>query len=144
MKQLWKVGSLFAVAAMVSTAAFAHHSVQNVFDVNKTIAKQGILKDIDWQNPHAWFHFAEIDKDGKPVLDKDGKQVIWSLETTGPNGLRQLGLADRRLFPVGEKFSFSGYPARNGETKAFTLQVKFPDGRTMTLGFIDGAAVPSL
>src|SRR5262245_45059710 len=109
MKQLWKVGSVFAVAAMVSTAAFAHHSVQNVFDVNKTIAKQGILMDIDWQNPHAWFHFAEIDKDGKPVLDKDGKQVIWSLETTGPNGLRQLGLADRRLFPVGEKFSFSGY-----------------------------------
>ncbi len=136
--------ALAAAGALVATGAFAHHSVQNVFDVNKTIAKQGILKDIDWQNPHAWFHFSEIDKDGKPVLDKDGKQVIWSLETTGPNGLRQLGLADRRVFPLGEKFSFSGYPARNGETKAFTLQIKFPDGRTMTLGFIDGAAVPAL
>jgi hypothetical protein len=144
MKKSLVIAPLFAAGAMLSTAALAHHSVQNVFDVNKTIAKQGILKDIDWQNPHAWFHFAEIDKDGKPVMDKDGKQVIWSLETTGPNGLRQLGLADRRLFPIGEKFSFSGYPARNGETKAFTLQVKFPDGRTMTLGFIDGASVPAL
>ena len=144
MRKSLVVAGLVGAGALISSAVFAHHSVQNVFDVNKTIAKQGVLKDIDWQNPHAWFHFAEIDKDGKPVLDKDGKQVVWSLETTGPNGLRQLGLADRRMFPLGEKYSFSGYPARNGETKAFTLQVKFPDGRTMTLGFIDGAAVPAL
>lgn len=127
--------ALVAAGALAGSGVLAHHSVQNIFDVNKTVVKQGILKDIDWQNPHAWFHFAEIDKDGKPVLDKDGRQVIWSIETTGPNGLRQLGLADRRLFQIGEKFTFSGYPARNGETKAFTLQIKFPDGRTMTLGF---------
>ena len=127
--------ALVAAGALAGSGVLAHHSVQNIFDVNKTIVKQGILKDIDWQNPHAWFHFAEIDKDGKPVLEKDGRQVIWSIETTGPNGLRQLGLADRRLFQIGEKFTFSGYPARNGETKAFTLQIKFPDGRTMTLGF---------
>ena len=128
---------------LVSTAD-AHHAVNAQFDVTKSVVITGVLTKVDWQNPHAWFHFAEIDKDGKPVFDKDGKQVIWSLETTGPNGLRQLGLADRRMFPIGETFSFSGYPARNGETKAFTLQVKFPDGRTMTLGFIDGASVPAL
>src|SRR5215212_1011599 len=103
MRKLLVVAGVVAAGAVASSGVFAHHSVQNVFDVNKTVAKQGILKDIDWQNPHAWFHFAEIDKDGKPVFDKDGKQVIWSLETTGPNGLRQLGLADRRVFPLGEK-----------------------------------------
>ena len=141
MKKSLLLASLVAAAFVAGPSApsFAHHSVQNQFNVNTTVAKSGILRRIDWQNPHAWFHFAEVDANGKVILDKDGKEVIWALETTGPNGLRQLGLADRRVFPLGEKYSFSGYPDRSGDTKAFMLQVKFPDGRTMTLGFTDGA-----
>ena len=50
MKKSLMLAALVAAGAF-ATGAVAHHSVQNVFDVNKTIAKQGILKDIDWQNP---------------------------------------------------------------------------------------------
>lgn len=142
MKKSLLLASTVATAMILGSTAtgIAHHSVQNQFDVNKSIAKTGILKKIDWINPHAWFHFTEVDAQGKPVLDKDGREITWSVETTGPNGLRQLGIADRRLFPLGEKYNFSGYPDRSGDTKAFMLQVKFPDGRTMTLGFTDNGA----
>jgi hypothetical protein len=61
--------------------------------------------------------------------------VIWSIETTGPNGLRQLGLADRRLFQIGEKFTFSGYPARNGETTPSRSRSSSRTAGRMTLGF---------
>jgi hypothetical protein len=127
-----------------SPAAFAHHAVQNNFDVNQQIVKTGILTKIDWQNPHAWFHFTEIGSDGKPVLDKNGKPVEWMLETTGPNGLRQLGLADRRAFPLDQTYKFSGYPDRSGANKAFMLQVKFPDGRTMSIGKFGDDNTPAL
>src|SRR5262245_44183262 len=60
------------VAASVASAlvfgqtgvASAHHAVQNNFDVNQTIVRSGILTKIDWQNPHAWFHFTEVDASG--------------------------------------------------------------------------------
>ena len=131
-------------SALIAGPAFAHHAVQNNFDVNQTIVKQGVLTKIDWQNPHAWFHFTEVDASGKPVLGKDGKPIEWMLETTGPNGLRQLGLADRRAFPLDQVYKFSGYPERSGALKAFMLQVKFPDGRTMSIGKFGDDNTPAL
>jgi len=140
MKKLIVAGLLAAgVSLAPAVPGTAHHSVQNEFDINQIIVKTGVLKKIDWINPHAWFHFDEVDAEGKPVLDENGRQITWSLETTGPNGLRRLGLADRRVFTVGAPFAFSGYPHRTGATKMFTLQIKFPDDRLVTMGFPEGA-----
>jgi hypothetical protein len=127
------------VLAMPSTMGVAHHSVQNEFDVNQIFTRIGVLRKIDWINPHAWFHFTEVDEQGNEVMGPDGKPIVWSLETTGPNGLRRLGLADRRVFTVGGVFAFSGYPHRTGATKMFTLQIKFPDDRIVTMGFPEDA-----
>ena len=141
MKKSVLLVSLVATCMILGPSAtgFAHHSVQNNYDVTKTVKKSGLLKKIDWTNPHAWFHFTEVDENGKPVVGPDGKEITWSLETTGPGGLRRLGIADRRLFEIGKQYSFSGYPDRTGDTKMFTLQIKFPDGRTVTIGFPEGA-----
>jgi hypothetical protein len=138
------------LALSVGSTAVAHHSVQNEFNIDVVLVKTGVLKKIDWINPHAWFHFEEVDANGQPVLGEDGKPITWSMETTGPNGLRRIGLADRRVFVPGEPFAFSGYPHRGGETKMFTLQIKFPDDRIVTMGFPEDApdltqvAIPKL
>src|SRR5215213_5613504 len=103
------LAALAATGLVASTVTgLAHHSVQNQFDVSVLIEKKGVLDKVDWINPHAWFHFKEVDKDGKPVLGPDGTQVRWSIETTGPAGLVRAGIADRRLFKEGETFTFSG------------------------------------
>lgn len=126
---------LFGIAAAAGLSfgagqAPAHHAVAAQFDVSEGIELEGRLVRVDWINPHAWFHFqVENPETGEPE--------IWSLETTGPNGLRRLGLSDRRLFPIGETFTFEGYPDWTGATKAFATAFTFPDGRRVTIGFVD-------
>lgn len=130
--------ALAGVIGLPGATSWAHHGVQNQFDVSYQLEKQGELVRIDWINPHAWFHFAEVDENGDPVLGPDGRQVLWSIETTGPSGLRRNGIADRRLFTEGDIYTFTGNPSRTydpetgeGETTMFTSSITFPDGRTL-------------
>src|SRR5947209_20112780 len=67
------LGALIACALACGAPAQAHHAVQAQFDVTKNVILVGILKRVDWQNPHAWFHFE--------VKNVDGTVTVWSLET---------------------------------------------------------------
>ena len=141
--------ALAGVITLPSTAGFAHHAVQNQFITSDEglLQKRGTLVKVDWINPHAWFHFAEVDADGNPVIGPDGRQVVWSTETTGPNGLRRAGIADRRLFQVGELYTFSGYVSRTyvqetgeGDTTMFTNEIILPDGRAIGIATFQDAS----
>jgi hypothetical protein len=120
--------------ALGPTQSSAHHAVAAQFDTSKGVTMEGKLVRVDWINPHAWFHF-------ETVNPETGEAEIWSLETTGPNGLRRLGLSDRRLFELGETYTFEGYPDWTGETKAFATAFTFPDGRRVTIGFVDDQGI---
>jgi hypothetical protein len=115
-------------AGFVSTAD-AHHAVNAQFDVTKSVVITGTLTKVDWQNPHAWFWF--------DVKQADGSTQKWGTETVGPNGLRRIGLSDRRLFVVGDTYQVELNPDRSGKYLGFTNAFKFPDGRYIKVGFID-------
>jgi hypothetical protein len=55
----------------------------------------------------------------------------------GPNGLRRIGLSDRRLFTIGDVYEVEINPDRSGKPYGFTNAFKFPDGRYVKVGFID-------
>ena len=65
----------------------------------------------------------------------DGTTEVWSTETVGPNGLRRLGLSDRRLFQVGETYKVDICPDRSGANLGFTNAFWFPDGKFVKVGF---------
>src|SRR5947209_8624907 len=117
--------AFLCVAAAVPTQA--HHAVQAQFDVTKNIILVGTLKKVDWQNPHAWFHF--------DVKNQDGSMTVWSVETIGPNGLRRLGISDRRLFKIGDSYKIDINPDRSGKNLGFVNSFSFPDGKFIKVGF---------
>ena len=117
------------LAAGLVTAADAHHAVNAQFDVTKSVVIKGTLVKVDWQNPHAWFWF--------DVTQPDGTVQRWGTETVGPNGLRRIGLSDRRLFNYGDVYEVELNPDRSGKFLGFTNAFKFPDGRYVKVGFID-------
>jgi len=126
-----------AIAALVGvglalgyvSTADAHHAVNAQFDVTKSVVITGTLVKVDWQNPHAWFWF--------DVKKPDGTTERWGTETVGPNGLRRIGLSDRRLFNYGDVYQVELNPDRSGKFLGFTNAFKFPDGRYIKVGFID-------
>src|SRR3954470_17612173 len=120
------LASAIALGPMVAPAS-AHHAVQAQFDVTKNIIITGVLTQVDWQNPHAWFWF--------DVKKADGTIEHWGTETVGPNGLRRLGLSDRRLFKIGDTYKVDLNPDRSGKPLGFTNAFWFPDGKFVKVGF---------
>jgi hypothetical protein len=131
MRKSTVVAALAGIGLAVGLAgtADAHHAVGAQFDVTKSAVIKGTLVKIDWQNPHAWFWF--------DVPQADGTNVRWGTETVGPNGLRRIGLSDRRLFTIGDVYEVEINPDRSGKPYGFTNAFKFPDGRYVKVGFID-------
>ena len=120
------LASAIALGPLLAPAS-AHHAVQAQFDVTKNIIITGTLTQVDWQNPHAWFWF--------DVKQADGTMVRWGTETVGPNGLRRLGLSDRRLFKIGDVYKVDVNPDRSGKPLGFTNAFWFPDGKYIKVGF---------
>src|SRR5215831_6887373 len=98
--------------------ARAHHAVQAQFDVNKVIEKKGVLTKIDWINPHTYMHF--------DVSEADGVKK-YAIESLGILGLRRVGIDSKSAFKVGETFTFSINPSRDGSPTGLLLTLVFPD-----------------
>lgn len=112
--------------------AVAHHSVYGVFDVQKLDKVQGEFRDAELVNPHAWFHFYEVDASGARVM-KNGAPVVWSFETPGPSILRRLGITEK-LFQVGSKYTIYTSPRMDGDSKGLMDITVFPDGKVLVIG----------
>jgi len=123
MRRATAIAALAGIGLAVGyvSAADAHHAVNAQFDVTKSVVITGTLVKVDWQNPHAWFWF--------DVKKPDGTTERWGTETVGPNGLRRIGLSDRRLFNYGDVYQVELNPDRSGKFLGFTNAFKFPDGR---------------
>jgi Family of unknown function (DUF6152) len=113
------------------TPGQAHHGVQAQFDISQVVEKQGILAKIDWINPHTYMHF--------DVLE-GGVARHYAIESLGILGLRRIGIDSKSNFKVGESFTFSFNPSRDGTDTGLLVTLIFPDGRKYEVKTPDPAA----
>jgi hypothetical protein len=121
-------GALWIVALGCASTAFAHHSVQAEFDVNKRVTLSGSIARVEWINPHSY-----ITIDAKNV---SGKVERWSFEMAGPGALRKAGLSreDRGGLKPGDPVTITALAAKDGSTTGFLQEITFPDGRVFKFG----------
>jgi hypothetical protein len=94
-----------AAASWAAVPAFAHHSFA-MFDNDKVVTLEGIVKDYQWTNPHSWVQ----------VLVKDpttGMQVEWSIENGSPSMLSRVGWTRNSAKP-GDKAVVVIHPLKSG------------------------------
>src|ERR1700740_2331616 len=101
---------LFAVVGflMAGMTAWAHHSVQAEFDLDKPFNITGVVTKVEWINPHSYLYL--------DVKDDSGKLTKWAFEMAGPGALRKAGLsrADRGGLKAGDTVTVNGVRAKDG------------------------------
>jgi hypothetical protein len=110
------VGLLVAVVPLR-----AHHSEAAEFDATKPVRVTGVVKKVEWTNPHIWFYV-----EGKDEVS--GLQAVWGFSGAAPNGLRRRGIT-RESLKVGDTVKVQGIRAKDGSPNAASRGVTFSDGR---------------
>ena len=116
--------NLLAAAALLSCAgaARAHHSTAE-FDYTRTISVEGVVKEVQWTNPHSYLQ----------ILSKgpDGEVVQWGVEIGAPALNVKFGWRKDSV-KIGDKVALTMAPARDGR-KFGTLRVlTLEDGRKLS------------
>ena len=127
---------LVAGAALVvtGTALVAHHAESAQFDVTKPVEVTGVLKKVEWANPHIWFY---VD-----VKDDTGKITTWGFSGLPPGMLARRGFTKDTMKP-GDVVTVRGSRAKDGSTNASGGRVTFADGRQVFPGALEvGIGIP--
>lgn len=128
------VAALALTAAGV-TAAQAHHSVSAQFRVDDPVVlANGVLKKVEWINPHPYITFE--------LKGPDGKVQDWAMESMAPAALRRAGLPGREALQVGKTYPVYFHPARNGRPIGLLMAFTLPDGKT--IGALSQQAIDSI
>jgi hypothetical protein len=121
--------SVVAVLLAAAMPLLAHHSFAAEYDGSKPVTKTGVLKEVDWRNPHIYYR---VD-----VKEDNGSTVTWTFEGYPPNMLvrRPEGWTrDKVLAKIGDRVTVSGWLARAGGNAAHSRQFTFSDGSKMESG----------
>lgn len=115
--------SLLTVALMSSSgAALAHHSFAAEYDANVPVAVTGVLRKVEWQNPHIWFYL--------DVEDAAGDVTTWGFSGGAPGMLMRRGI-NKDVLELGSVLIVEGFRARDGSNNASGGKVTFADGRSV-------------
>jgi Family of unknown function (DUF6152) len=121
--------AVIAWGAMVMAApSSAHHSFAAEWDSMKCREFTGILRKLDWQNPHPYFF---VD-----VKEPNGKVEHWSFQAYSPVTLRRNG-TDRQVFldNIDKDVWIRGCLSKTGKPNAAAAgTLKFSDGVLRQVG----------
>jgi hypothetical protein len=122
-----RVSTVLAMFLLGAASVQAHHSFNDIFDVNTVTTLTGTISKIDWINPHVYIN---VD-----VKDSSGKVTTWGVESPPTNHLRAAGISRQDLWnnaSAGEVVTVHVNPGKAAAT------ADRPLGLLMRITYADG------
>ncbi|HEX9868660.1 MAG TPA: DUF6152 family protein [Candidatus Tectomicrobia bacterium] len=117
---------LFLVGSwLLASAAWGHHSLSAVYNIRAQGEVTGVIKSIEFINPHGVMTLE--------VPNDDGTMTEWELTTGSANTLASLGFSGEGPNTViaGDIVTISYFPARNGKPLGFIRSITLDGDRTI-------------
>lgn len=127
-----KLAGLAVTAALglaLAAPAFAHHSFA-MFDAEKTLKVTGVVRQVEWTNPHVWVRIM--------INNAEGKAEQWGFEMGPPAQQIRRGWEPDSLKP-GDTVTLNMHPMKDGSRGGQVVNATLPDGRT-----VGGAGAPAI
>ena len=105
---------------MAAQSVGAHHS-SAMFDDEKVLELHGVVKELQWTNPHIWLQV---------IVEDKGAKTEWSLEGGSPNSLSRRGWRPNSFKP-GDVVTVRLNPMKDGNPAGGFVGAKFADGKTI-------------
>lgn len=102
-------------------AAQAHHSLSGVYDIRKQGEVTGVIKKVEFMNPHGAMTL--------DVKNDDGTMTEWVMTTGSANVLSSLGFGGDgpNTVVAGDVVTIKYFPARNGKPLGFIRSITLPN-----------------
>lgn len=116
--------TLFALGAVVSIGATAHHSVSVFYDNEPTAQISGTVTQTAWVNPHIRITLESP--------EPDGSTKTWNIEAGSVNSLERNGIF-REGLAVGSEITVIGRPSRLGRPAVYATEIRLSDDEAVAL-----------
>ena len=128
---------LWILASCFTAGVAAHHSTSE-FDYSRQVTIKGIVKELQWTNPHSYIQLM-VDGEG-------GRKIQWSIEIGSPSLNINMGWRKSSVKP-GDVVTMNIAPARSGKPYGTLRVLTFANGQKLEgvaarVGGQRGAAPP--
>jgi hypothetical protein len=110
---------------LMAGAAWAHHNMTALFDLNDRVTLTGTFSKVDWRNPHIYL---AVD-----VKNADGTVANWQIEGPPPSFFRtrDVGRADFEN-AMGKTITAEASRARDHSLSGLMRVITLPDGKIVS------------
>lgn len=116
-----QIFALLALGFGAGQEACGHHSFA-MFDKTKYETLKGVVKKLEWQNPHTYLYLE--------VPGKDGQGTLYTIECSSPNELSRWGWKFNAV-KVGDIVTVGEFPLRNGDRGGLLYSVTLANGTVL-------------
>src|SRR5437763_10265924 len=121
----YRVVASIVLGVLLAGAAWPHHNMTALFDLNDRVTLTGTFTKVDWRNPHIYLSVE--------VKNAEGQPESWQIEGPPPSffRIRDIGRSDFDS-AIGKTVTAEASRARDHSLNGLMRVITFPGGKVVS------------